>query len=424
MLLNSKIIHDLDRSDAIASFKTEFHIQNKDLIYLDGNSLGRLPKKTISNINDFIIEEWGTKLVNGWEGWITEAQVSGDLLGEHVLGAKKGEVLVCDTTSVNFYQLCSAVVESNLNRKTIITDAANFPTDRYILEGIADTFGLTLQLIDNENVDGKEYERITPEILEPYLNDDVALVTFQVLQYRSGALNPIREITALAKKYGVLTVWDASHAAGSVHLDFEKNDIDLAVGCTYKYLSSGPGSPAYLYVKKSLQKQLQVPIQGWFAQKNQFEMGPKFIKSENIRGFQIASPSIMGLRCVNVVIDMIDRAGMTAIVDKAQKGTEIMIAFYDKWLKQLGFRLMTPREKVKRGGHISLMHESARNISVALRNYENTIVDFREPNQIRIAISPLAMTYSELYEGLKRIRDVAESKSFEKIENFDGKKIY
>ena len=150
----------------------------------------------------------------------------------------------------------------------------------------------------------------------------------------------------------------------------------------------------------------------------------RFIKSENIRGFQIASPSIMGLRCVNVVIDMIDRAGMTAIVDKAQKGTEIMIAFYDEWLKKLGFRLMTPREKVKRGGHISLMHESARKMSVALRNYENTIVDFREPNQIRIAISPLAMTYSELYEGLKRIRDVAESKSFEKIENFDGKKIY
>ena len=424
MLLNPKTIDGLDQSDTLASFKTEFHIQNKNLIYLDGNSLGRLPKKTISNINDFLIEEWGTKLVNGWEGWITEAQVSGDLLGEHVLGVKKGEVLVCDTTSVNFYQLCSAVIKSNLNRKTIITDAANFPTDRYILEGIADTFGLTLQLIDNENVDGKEYERITPEILEPYLNDDVALVTFQVLQYRSGALNPIREITALAKKYGILTVWDASHAAGSVHLDFEKNDIDLAVGCTYKYLSSGPGSPAYLYVKKSLQKQLQVPIQGWFAQKDQFEMGPNFIKSENIRGFQIASPSIMGLRCVNVAIDMIYRAGMTAIVNKAQKGTEIMIAFYDEWFKQLGFRLMTPRDKAKRGGHISLMHENARNISVALRNYENTIVDFREPNQIRIAISPLAMTYSELYEGLKRIRDVAESKSFEKIENFDGKKIY
>ena len=424
MLLDSNTINDFDRLDGLASFKTEFHIQNKDLIYLDGNSLGRLPKKTIKDLNDFITEEWGSKLVNGWEGWINEAQVSGDLLGEYVLGAKKGEVLVCDTTSVNFYQLCSAVVKLNSNRKTIITDAANFPTDRYILEGIADTFGLTLQLIDNENVDSKEYERITPEILEPYLNNDVALVTFQVLQYRSGALNPIKEITALAKKYGVLTVWDASHAAGSVHLDFEKNEIDLAVGCTYKYLSSGPGSPAYLYVKKSIQKQLQVPIQGWFAQKDQFEMGPTFIKSENIRGFQIASPSILGLRCVNVAIDMVYRAGMEEIVNKAQKGTDIMIAFYDEWLKQLGFRLMTPREKFKRGGHISLMHKSARNISVALRNYKNTIVDFREPNQIRIAISPLAMTYSELYAGLKNIREIVANKTFKKIENFGGKKIY
>ena len=424
MLLDPKEINDFDRLDDLSSFKSEFHIQNKDLIYLDGNSLGRLPKKTITDINDFIIKEWGTKLVNGWEGWINEAQVSGDFLAKHVLGAKKGEVLVCDTTSVNFYQLCLAVIKSNSNRKTIITDAANFPTDRYVLEGIADTFGLSLQFIDNENINSEEYERITPEILEPYLSNDVALVTFQVLQYRSGALNPIREITALAREYGVLIVWDASHAAGSVNLDFEKNNIDLAVGCTYKYLSSGPGSPAYLYVKKSLQKDLQVPIQGWFAQKDQFEMGPKFIKSENIRGFQIASPSILGLRCVNVAIDMINRAGMTSIVYKAQKGTEIMIAFYDECLKQLGFRLMTPRDKTKRGGHISLMHESARNISVALRNYKSTIVDFREPNQIRIAISPLAMTYSELYEGLKKIREVAETKLFEKIENFDGKKIY
>ena len=424
MLLDPEEINDLDRLDDLSSFKEEFHIQDKNLVYLDGNSLGRLPKRTISDINDFITEEWGTKLVNGWEDWINEAQVSGDLLAKYVLGAKKGEVLVCDTTSVNFYQLCSAVVKSSPNRKTIITDAANFPTDRYILEGIADTYGLTLLVIDNENINDEQYERITPEILEPYLSDDVALVTFQVLQYRSGALNPIRALTALAKKYGVLTVWDSSHAAGSVHLDFKKNNIDLAVGCTYKYLSSGPGSPAYLYVKKNLQKQLQVPIQGWFAQKNQFEMGPNFIKSENIRGFQIASPSILGLRCVNVVIDMIHRAGMTRIVNKAQKGTEIMIAFYDEWLKNLDFRLLTPRNKAQRGGHISLMHESARNISVALRNYENTIVDYREPNQIRIAISPLAMSYSELHEGLKKIKDVLESKSFKKIKNFDGKKIY
>lgn len=424
MPIDLKQIKYLDQQDKISIFRNEFHIHDNSLIYLDGNSLGRLPKETIKEVNNFVINEWGNQLVNGWEDWINEAQISGDLLAKNILGANEGEVLVCDTTSVNFYQLCLAAIKLNPERKTIITDAANFPTDRYILEGIADTFGLKLVIINNEEIDSNDYERITPNLIRPYLNNDLALATFQVLQYRSGALNPVREITSLIKEYGCLTVWDASHAAGSVNLDFAKNGIDLAVGCTYKYLCSGPGSPAYLYVKKSLQKKLQVPIQGWFAQKDQFEMGPKFIKSEDIRGFQIASPSILGLRCVNVAIKIIQIAGISEIVKKAQIGTNVMIEFYDERLKSLGYQLMTPRDKNKRGSHISLMHENARNISVALRNFENVIVDYREPNQIRIAISPLTTSFNELYEGLKKIRYVTENKSFEKIKNFDEKKIY
>ena len=424
MPIDSAQIKNLDQLDKISTFIKEFYIRDSSLIYLDGNSLGRLPKETITDINDFMLNEWGDQLVNGWENWINEAQISGDLLAENVLGAKKGEVLVCDTTSVNFYQLCSAVIKLNPDRKTIITDAANFPTDRYILEGIADTFGLKLVIINNEEIGANEYERITPDLIRPHLNNDIALATFQVLQYRSGALNPISEITSLIREYDCLTVWDASHAAGSVNLDFAKNNIDLAVGCTYKYLCSGPGSPAYLYVNKSLQKKLQVPIQGWFAQKDQFEMGPKFIKSEDIRGFQIASPSILGLRCVNAAIKIINKASITEIVKKAQKGTDIIIEFYDQWLNSLGYKLMTPRDENKRGGHISIMHENARNISVALRNFEKVIVDYREPNQIRIAMSPLTTSYNELYEGLKRIKYVTENKTFEKIKDFDGKKIY
>ena len=228
----------------------------------------------------------------------------------------------------------------------------------------------------------------------------------------------------MIREYDCLTIWDASHAAGSVNLDFAKNNIDLAVGCTYKYLCSGPGSPAYLYVKKSLQKKLQVPIQGWFAQKEQFEMGPNFIRSEDIRGFQIASPSILGVRGVNAAIKIINKANILEIVKKAQRGTDIMIMFYDQWLKSLGYKLMTPRDENKRGGHISIMHKNARSISVALRDYENVIVDYREPNQIRIAMSPLTTSFSELYEGLKKIRYVTENKTFEKIKDFDGKKIY
>ena len=412
MALTKEFIKALDQNDPLSEYQNEFHVTDKDLCYMDGNSLGRLPLKTIEKISSFLKDEWGSELVEGWEHWINEAQVIGDLLAESILGARKGEVLVCDTTSVNFFQLCSAVVKADQTRKTIVTDAANFPTDRYILEGIADDFGLKLIIIDNEDINSQEYERISPEVLEPYLSEDVSMVTFQVLQYRSGALNPIRDITKLAKQYGALTVWDASHAAGSVDLDFEGNHIDLAVGCTYKYLCSGPGSPAWLYVEKSLQKKLQVPIQGWFAQKNQFEMGPSFEKSPDIRGFQIASPSLLGLRCVNVSCEMVKQAGLKEITKKAQTGTELMIDLYDEWLKDLGFVLMTSRDRKKRGGHISLMHEHAKNISVALRQFQRVIVDYRTPNQIRVAISPLAMSYDEIYRGMEKIRESVVRKDY------------
>ena len=417
MSFNKNKIKDLDQNDPLSKYRSEFQVSDIDLCYLDGNSLGRLPLRTVDKINSFLKEEWGKQLVEGWEDWIDEAQKSGDLLARNILGANTGEVLVCDTTSINFYQLCSAVVRANPTRNKIITDSANFPTDRYILEGIADQYGIELIIIDNENVNGQEYERITADTLEAYMSNSVSLVTFQVLQYRSGALNPIKEITELAESYGAMTVWDASHAAGSVRLDFKENNIDLAVGCTYKYLCAGPGSPAWLYVSKKLQNKLNVPIQGWFAQKNQFGMGPKFEKSLDIRGFQIASPSLLGIRCVNASIELIEEAGMSEIIKKAQKGTDLMIDLYDHWLADLGFKLMTSRNAKRRGGHISLMHKHAKKISVALRKFERVIVDYRIPDQIRIAISPMAMTYDEVYRGMKRIRESVIRKDYLKVDD-------
>ena len=319
MSFNKNKIKDLDQNDPLSKYQSEFQVSDIDLCYLDGNSLGRLPLRTVDKITSFLKEEWGKQLVEGWEDWINEAQISGDLLAKNILGANAGEVLVCDTTSINFYQLCSAVVRANPNRNKIITDSANFPTDRYILDGIADQYGLELIFIDNENVNDKKYERITAADLEPYMSDEVSLVTFQVLQYRSGSLNPIKEITELVESYGAMIVWDASHAAGSVDLDFKKNNIDLAVGCTYKYLCAGPGSPAWLYVSKKLQNKINVPIQGWFAQEDQFGMGPEFEKSPDIRGFQIASPSLLGIRCVNASIELIEEAGMSEIIKKPRK---------------------------------------------------------------------------------------------------------
>jgi kynureninase len=405
----------LDKTDPLAHFKSQFVVTDPEMCYLDGNSLGRIPKATITAINDFMVNEWGPEVVTGWSHWVDEAQPTGDLLGAAALGAAPGQVLVCDTTSVNFYQLCLAAIHARPGRKTIITDAANFPTDRYILDGIAKQFGLKLVIIDNEDPKIAEHERVTPQILAPYLSKDVALVTLEIIQYRSGARTDVKAITDQVRAIGGLVVWDASHAVGAIELNLDANGVDLCVGCTYKYGNSGPGSPAWLYVSKNVQSQLQVPIQGWFAQDAQFEMGPVFDRAQNIRGFQIASPSLMGIRCVQTAFSMIKEAGIEAIAQKAAIGTQMMIDLYDAWLAPLGIELNTSRNAVERGGHISLVHPDAAQICVALRQISNVIPDYRTPNSIRLAISPLPTSYVEVWDGISRMRDLVASGEYKNI---------
>ncbi len=406
---------ELDRKDPLAHFKSQFVVTDPEMCYLDGNSLGRLPKATITAINDFMVKEWGPEVVTGWGHWVDEAQPTGDLLGAAALGAAAGQVLVCDTTSVNFYQLCLAAIHARPGRKTIITDAANFPTDRYILDGIAKQFGLKLVIINNEDPATAKHERVTTEILAPYLNDDVALVTLEVIQYRSGARTDLKSITDQVRAIGGLVVWDASHAVGAIELNLDANGVDLCVGCTYKYGNSGPGSPAWLYVNKRVQSELQVPIQGWFAQDAQFEMGPVFERAQNIRGFQIASPSLMGIRSVEVAFSMIKEAGIDAIAHKAAVGTQMMIELYDAWLAPLGMELNTSRDPKERGGHIALVHPDAAQICIALRQISNVIPDYRTPNSIRLAISPLPTSYVEVWDGFNRMRDLVASGQYKTI---------
>ncbi|MEN9286888.1 MAG: hypothetical protein RIS39_880, partial [Actinomycetota bacterium] len=257
---------ELDAADPLRAYRDEFVITDPDVCYLDGNSLGRLPKRTVDIVHRYLTEEWGSELVTGWSHWIDEAQRVGDLIGRVALGAKAGQTLAVDTTSTNFYQLCDAALRSCPNRGTVLSDTANFPTDRYILEGLCDRYGKRLVLINDES--GEEY--VTPAMLAQHLGSDTALVTLSVVQYRSGALHDVRQLTRMAHDAGALVVWDASHAVGVVDMQFDADDVDLAVGCTYKYGNSGPGSPAWLYVNERLQSTLRVPIQGWFAQRDQF----------------------------------------------------------------------------------------------------------------------------------------------------------
>lgn len=413
---------ELDEKDPLGHYRNQFVITDPNTCYLDGNSLGRLPHRTVKAINDFLTQEWGPQVVTGWSHWVDEAQSVGDLIGRSALGASAGQVLACDTTSVNFYQLASAAIKARPNRKTIIIDAANFPTDRYIMQGLAKQHGLNLVVIDNENPQIAENELITPDVLKPYLNEDVALVSLEVVQYRSGARQDIKALTDLVRSYGALMLWDAAHAVGSVQMDFDKNGVDLAVGCTYKYGNSGPGAPAWLYVAKRMQQELQVPIQGWFAQRDQFAMGPEFEKDSSIRGFQIASPSLMGLRCIKSAFEMIEEAGIAQIEAKAARGTEMMVELFEKWLQPLGFSLNTPRDSRSRGGHISLVHPEAEKIAVAMRVHSNVIPDYRVPNSIRVAISPLATSYVEVFDGFERLRDLVSSGEYKNVKS-EGSRV-
>jgi kynureninase len=411
----------LDQQDPLKEFKKRFVITDPGTCYLDGNSLGRLPHTTVKALNDFLHDEWGREVVVGWSHWIDEAQHSGNLIGRSALGAAPGQVLACDTTSVNIYQLASAAIKARPGRGKIITDAANFPTDRYILQGLAKEHELELIVIDNEDPKIAVNEVITEELLARYLDEDVALVSLQVIQYRSGARQNVRALTELIHKFGALVLWDAAHAVGSIEMSFDKDKVNLAVGCTYKYGNSGPGAPAWLYVNRSLQNELQPSIQGWFAQRDQFAMGPTFEKDLSIRGFQIASPSILGLRCINSSFAMIEEAGIAAIEAKAAMGTELMIELHDEWLAPLGFTLITPREASQRGGHITISHPHAEQISIALRKYANTVADYRTPNSIRLAISPLATSYCEVFDGFARMRDLVANRQYEKVATGDSR---
>ena len=421
MVTDREYALSLDENDPLRGFRSLFMITDPHMCYLDGNSLGRLPLATVSAVNEFMTGEWAAEVVTGWSHWVDEAQPTGDLLGRATLGAAAGQVLICDTTSVNFYQLALAAINARPGRKTIITDAANFPTDRYILDGIAKQLGLNLVIIDNESPGSAENERITPEILEKYLSSDVALVTLEVIQYRSGARNDIKSLTDLVRTHGAFLLWDASHAVGAIEMNFDANGVDIAVGCTYKYGNSGPGSPAWLYVNKRVQAELQVPIQGWFSQGDQFGMGPVFERAEGIRGFQIASPSIIGLRCVKSAFSMIEDATISAIANKAAAGTQMMIDLYDAWLADLGFTLLTSRDSQERGGHISLGHPDAARICVALRQFAHVIPDYRTPSSIRLAISPLPTSYVEVWDGFQRMRDLVASRQYEKITESDSR---
>jgi kynureninase len=388
----------LDAGDGLARFRERFVVADPELIYVDGNSLGRLPRETAARLEERV-EEWGERLVQGWSDWIDLPARVGDLLAP-LIGAKTGEVVMADSTTVNLYKLAAAVLDARPHRRVLVTDAENFPTDRYIFQGLASARGLELRLLESDPVAGPTAD----EVAAACAPADVALVCLQHVAYRSGALADMEGITAAAHDAGALVLWDLSHSAGAVPVRLGAARADLAAGCTYKYLNAGPGALAYLYVRDGLQDELRSPIWGWFGQRDQFFMGPAYEPAPGIARFLAGTPPVLDLTAAEVGIRFVAEAGVEALYAKSVALTELAIDLHDAWLAPLGFELGTPRQPDRRGAHVSLRHDDAWPICRALIERAKVVPDFRHPDSIRIGLPPLYTRFVDVWDALDRLR--------------------
>jgi kynureninase len=387
----------LDAADSLASFRARFAPTEPGLVYLDGNSLGRPTKAALDRIRA-LGDEWANDLIRGWDRWLDLPLRVGDLLAANVLGASAGEVAVTDSTTVNLYRLAAAALDARRGRRAVAIARPEFPTDRYIVEGLARERGLEIRWLESDPIDGP-----TAADLAPVLDSNLALVVLSHVNYRSAAIADVPAMTAAAREAGALVLWDLSHSAGSVPVQLGSWDVDLAVGCTYKYLNGGPGAPAYLYVRRELQDELRPPIQGWFAQVDQFEMGPVFERAPGLRGWLVGTPGILGLTAAAAGIELVAEAGMDAIRAKGKALTEFAMELHDAWLAPLGCALGSPRAGGRRGAHVAVRHPEARRLTADLAG-RGVIVDFREPDVLRFGCSPLTTSFEDVHRGIEAVR--------------------
>ncbi len=397
----------MDRIDGLAHYRARFigtdeAAENANpQVYLDGNSLGRPLRASAERIADFLQNDWGTRLIRGWdEQWMELPLAIGDDLGRTALGAAPGQVFVGDSTTVLLYKLARAAVDSRPNRTEIVLDSDNFPTDRYILEGIAAERGLTLRWIEADTEAG-----VTTEQVRAVVGPQTSLVLLSHVAYRSGYLADMQAITAVAHEHDALVLWDLSHSVGSVPVELDLCNVDLAVGCSYKYLSGGPGAPAFGYVRSDLQDVLSQPIQGWMGTQAIFEMGPGYVPATGIRRFISGTPPIVGMLAMQDTIAMLDEATIDAVRAKSVALTEFAITLVDEWLAPMGVTVASPREQTHRGGHLTINHPLMREANAIL--WQNDVIpDFRAPSGLRLGLAPFSTSFVETYNGVAAIRDV------------------
>ena len=393
---------DLDSEDPLASFRGRFVIDDPDLIYLDGNSLGRLPLAARGMVDRVVREEWGDRLIRSWnEKWWDLQLDLGDRLAP-IVGAGKGEVIVSDSTSVNLYKLAMAAMKARPGRSRIVTDDLNFPTDVYVLRSVAEACGADLEIIPATEPE----EQI--RLLEAAIDESTSLVSLSHTTYKSGYTYDLAEVTAMAQAAGALVLWDLSHSVGAYPIDLGGAGADLAVGCTYKYLNGGPGAPAFIYVRRDLQPSLTNPISAWWGHADPFAFDLEFRPADGIRRFHTGTMPILSLSAIAAGIADVVEAGVTELRRKSVSLSEFLITQWEEHLLPLGFGLASPRNPDLRGSHVSITHDQGWPIARALIEIGKVIPDFRAPDSLRFGLAPLYVSHLDVHTAVQRARVIVE----------------
>jgi kynureninase len=386
-----------DAADPLAGFRSEFAIPDPELIYLDGNSLGRAPIAARDVVVDALDNGWSDGLVRSWDEWLDLGTRIGDALSP-VLGAASGQITLGDQTSVNLFKLAAAGL-SGSGRRDIVTDEGNFPSDLYVLDSVARSAGGRLRVLPPDP-DASE--------VAAALDDTVGLVSLSLVAFRSGTLLDQPGINTVVHDAGALTLWDLSHAAGAVPIHLDAAGTDLAIGCTYKYLSGGPGAPAFLYVRREHQERLRQPIAGWYGHRDMFGFEGSYEPAPDINRFLVGTPPILSMIAARAGIELTARAGIDAIRAKSRDLTAWFVQLADAYLAGHGFEVLTPRDPARRGSHVALRHSRAWQVTQALRA-RRVIVDFRSPDVVRYGFAPLYNTFSQALRAAEITAEICAS---------------
>ena len=389
----------LDDADPLAPFTGRFLTAEGVVAYLDGNSLGR-PVATLPDRFDRLLRhDWGTRLIRSWdERWMTLPTELGDRIGRSCLGAAPGQTVVADSTTVLLYKAVRAALDARPGRTELVLDDDQFPTDRFVVEGIAAERGATVRWISVDPDAG-----VTPELVAEVVGPDTAVVLVNHVSYRSGHLADLAGIARVTHDAGALLVADLCHSVGVVPTHLDDDGVDLAVGCTYKYLNGGPGAPAFLYARADLLPDLHPPVQGWMCAADVFAMADGYEPATGIRRFVSGTPPVVGMLPVQAMLDLVDEAGLDAVREKSVALTEYALALVDAWLVPLGVVVGTPRDAATRGSHVTVRHPRMQQVVERLWA-EGVVPDFRHPDGLRIGLSPLSTTFADVRAGLLAIR--------------------